>query len=257
MAVRKVAVPRRPVESDDYLFEPTERRIRGVWFGRTIVDSTRAVLVWTPGKPVPFYAFPREDVRFDLIEPSRSPSRSRTDVWQWYDIVVDDQRAYSAVFQLDVDGVDDRLGFAWFRYGENDPGIDIDENEQWFEEDVEVFTHPRDPYHRVDALQSSRRVTVEIDGVVVAETDRPVLVFETGLPVRFYIPPSDVNFALLEETELRTGCPYKGTAHYWSFTGPPLVENVAWSYEEPLPEIPQIASHVCFFDDAAQVTVSD
>ncbi|UYP19118.1 DUF427 domain-containing protein [Rhodococcus sp. Z13] len=256
MAARKTAVLRRPVDTDDYLYEPTDRRIRGEWFGRTVVDSTRAVLVWAPGKPVPFYAFPREDVRIDLISASRSPSRTRPDVWQWYDIVVGDRRAYSAVYQLDVDGLDDRLVFAWFRHGET-PGDVEDEGERWFEEDTEVFTHPRDPHHRVDALRSSRHVRVTIDGTVVGETRAPVLVFETGLPTRFYLPPEDVDFSLLEESDLYTGCPYKGTARYWSYAGPPAAENVAWSYPEPFPGMEFIAGYVCFYDDAAEITVED
>lgn len=259
MAVRKSAVPRPARESDDYLYEPCERRIRGRWFDRTIVDSTDALLVWAPGKPVPFYAFPRGDVRFDLLAASLSPSRSRADVWQWYDIVVGDHRAYSPVFQLDVDGLDDRLAFAWFRHGETVPESEPDlalEDEHWFEEDEEVFTHPRDPYHRVDALPSSRQVRVSIGDVVVARTDRPVLVFETGLPVRYYLPPADVDFTRLEETDLRTGCPYKGTARYWSFVGPPHAQNVAWSYPEPVRGMERIAGHVCFYDDAAEVEVS-
>src|SRR5690606_2296275 len=170
-------------------YEPVDGRIRGAWCGRRVVASTRAVLVWAPGKPVPFYAFPREDVRLDLISASLSPSRSRQDVWQWYDIVVGDQRAYSPVCQLDVDGLDDRLVFQWFRWGETGSGDDVDEGERWFEEETEVFTHPRDPYHRVDALRSSRHVRVAIGDVVVAETRNPVLVFETGLPTRYYLPP--------------------------------------------------------------------
>lgn len=257
MAARKSAVLRRPAETDDYLYEPTERRVRGEFFGRTVVDSTRAVLVWAPGKPVPFYAFPREDVRLDLVAAALSPSRSRPDVWQWYDVVVGDQRAYSAVYQLDVDELDDRLVFQWFRYGETGPGDAVDEAERWFEEDTEVFTHPRDPYHRVDALRSSRHVRVSIDDVVVADSREPVLVFETGLPTRFYLPPGDVDFSVLEESEWSTGCPYKGVARYWSFTGPPAADNVAWSYPEPVPGMEDIAGHVCFYDDAAEITVED
>ncbi|UGQ58237.1 DUF427 domain-containing protein [Rhodococcus pyridinivorans] len=257
MAARKTAVLRRPSETDDYLYEPVDRRIRGEWFGRTVVDSTRAVLVWAPGKPVPFYAFPREDVRLDLIAASLSPSRSRQDVWQWYDIVVRDHRAYSPVCQLDVDGLDDRLVFQWFRWGETGPGDDVDEGERWFEEETEVFTHPRDPYHRVDALRSSRRVRVTIGDVVVAETRNPVLVFETGLPTRYYLPPEDVDFSVLEESEWRTSCPYKGAARYWSFSGTPPAENVAWSYPEPFPGMEPIEGYVCFYDDAAEITVEE
>ncbi|MFD3809509.1 DUF427 domain-containing protein [Rhodococcus sp. NPDC058639] len=254
---RKSAVRRHEPESDDYLYEPTERRIRGQLFDRTIVDSSRALLVWAPGKPVPFYAFPRDDVRLDLIAASLSPSRSRPDVWQWYDVAIDEQRAYSVVYQLDVDGLEDRLIFQWFRHGETGPGDEVDEGERWFEEETEVFTHPRDPHHRVDALRSGRHVRVEIGGTVVGETRNPVLVFETGLPTRYYLPPDDVDFSVLEESEWRTSCPYKGTARYWSFVGQPPAENVAWSYPEPFAAVADIEGYLCFYDDAAEITVED
>lgn len=257
MASRKSAVPRRLPDLDEYLYEPTERRVRGEWFGRTIVDSSRALLVWAPGKPVPFYAFPRDDVRLDLVAASLSPSRSRADVWQWYDIAVDGHRAYAAVYQLDVDGLDDRLVFQWFRHGEVGPGDDVDEGERWYEEETEVFTHPRDPHHRVDALRSGRHVQVAIGGTAVGDTRSPVLVFETGLPTRYYLPPEDVDFSVLEVSEWRTSCPYKGTARYWSFVGQPPAENVAWSYAEPFAEVADIADHVCFYDDAADITVEE
>ena len=88
--------------------------------------------------------------------------------------------------------------------------------DSWFEEDVEVYTHPRDPYTRVDALPSSRHVVVEVDGVKVADSTHPTLLFETGLPVRYYLPKTDVRFDLLTPTDHHTRCPYKGTASYWT-----------------------------------------
>jgi uncharacterized protein (DUF427 family) len=80
----------------------------------------------------------------------------------------------------------------------------------WYEEDEQVFVHPRNPYVRVDALRSHRAVRVELDGVVLAESACPVMVFETGLPTRFYFDRSDVHFEHLQHTEAETACPYKG-----------------------------------------------
>ncbi|MBP2214346.1 DUF427 domain-containing protein [Rhodococcus ruber] len=96
---------------------------------------------------------------------------------------------------------------------------------------------------------------VSIAGAVVAETRKPVLLFETRLPVRYYLPSADVDFSVLEETDLHTECPYKGTARYWSFTGPPGAENLAWSYPNPLPAVAPIAGHVAFYDEKVDLVV--
>ena len=244
---RRSATRRRPPPSDGYLYEPSERRVRGTWAGHTVVDTIRALLVWPPGHPVPFYLFPRDDVRTDLLAPAPAPG-DRNDVARWFDLTDDENRAPAAAFVLDVAGLEEYIGFEWF--GRRGAGI-----ENWYEEDTEIFVHPRDPHHRVDALPSSRHVQVSIAGTVVAETRNPVLLFETHLPVRYYIPPADVDFSVLEETELHTSCPYKGTARYWSFTGTPRAENVAWSYPDPLPAVAPIAGHVAFYNEAVDLVV--
>ncbi|WP_138997934.1 DUF427 domain-containing protein [Rhodococcus zopfii] len=253
MAARKPAIARPGQPTDVYRFEPSARRVRGSWFGRTVVDSTGALLVWPPGLPVPFYAFPVGDVNDELLTPAMSSVCRRPDVRQWFDVVVGDRRAPAVAFAPDVEGLDDRIAFEWFR--RTQPGEELPGAEHWFEEDTEVFVHPRDPYSRVDALPSSRHVTVAIGGSVVADTHAPVLLFETGLPVRYYIPANDVDFAQLEESELHTACPYKGVARYWSFTGTPRVENVAWSYPEPIVAVAAIAGHVAFYGEATDITV--
>lgn len=111
--------------------------------------------------------------------------------------------------------------------------------------------------HTVSTRQGDAHVEVRIDGVLVAESDRPVLLDETGLPTRYYLPPEDVDFSVLEESEWRTSCPYKGVARYWSFSGTPPAENVAWSYPEPFPGMEFIEGYVCFYDDAAEITVEE
>ena len=110
-----------------------------------------------------------------------------------------------------------------------------DAMDSWFEEDVEVYTHPRDPYTRVDALPSSRHVVVEVDGVKVADSTHPTLLFETGLPVRYYLPKTDVRFDLLTPTDHHTRCPYKGTASYWTLKLNDVEHhNLVWGYPYPL-----------------------
>ncbi|WP_040784485.1 DUF427 domain-containing protein [Rhodococcus ruber] len=252
---RRSAVRRRPPPSDGYLYEPSERRIRGTWAGHTVIDTVRALLVWPPGHPVPFYLFPRDDVRTDLLSPALVPG-DRNDVGQWFDLTDGETRSPAAAFGLDVAGLEEYVGFEWF--GHQRPGIQHPGGpgiQHWYEEDTEIFVHPRDPYHRVDALPSSRHVQVSVAGTIVADTRTPVLLFETRLPVRYYLPPADVDFSVLEETDLHTSCPYKGTARYWTFTGSPRVENVAWAYPDPIPAVAPIAGHVAFYNEKVDLVV--
>jgi uncharacterized protein (DUF427 family) len=126
----------------------------------------------------------------------------------------------------------------------------------WFEEDEEVFVHPRDPYKRVDALRSSRTVRIEVGGIVVAETTRPTFLFETGLPRRTYFPKLDVRMDLLDPTDSSTMCPYKGTARYWSVrAGDEVHTNLAWSYDSPVRESAPIADLVAFYDEKVDLFV--
>ena len=126
----------------------------------------------------------------------------------------------------------------------------------WFEEDEEVFVHPHDPYKRIDILHSSRHVEVEVNGVKVADTHRPTLLFETGLPTRYYIPKLDLRMDLLTPIEHTTGCAYKGFARYWSLeAGDETFENLAWSYRTPLPECTKIAGLVAFYNEKVDLIV--
>ncbi len=124
----------------------------------------------------------------------------------------------------------------------------------WYEEEEEVFVHARDPYKRVDVLPSSRHLRVEIAGETVAETRRPYLLFETSLPTRYYIPQEDARLDLLEPSDLKTPCPYKGIASYWSVKiGDYVAENVVWSYRETISECPKIKDLLCFFNERADI----
>ncbi len=128
--------------------------------------------------------------------------------------------------------------------------------DEWFEEDEPVYVHPRDPYKRVDILASSRHVTVRIGGVVVADSHRPHILFETGLPPRYYLPLADVRMDLLRPSDRRTQCPYKGTATYWNV----LIEGtehagLVWTYRTPLPESQKIAGLACFYDEHVEMTI--
>ena len=121
---------------------------------------------------------------------------------------------------------------------------------EWLEEDEPVYTHPRDPYTRIDILASSRHVRVELDGIAVAESDQPRILFETGLPPRYYLPLTALRMDLLRPSDASTHCPYKGTASYWSVeTGTRLHKDVVWMYRMPLPESQKIAGLACFYNE--------
>jgi uncharacterized protein (DUF427 family) len=227
--------------------EPGAKRVRAYLGGEVIADTIRPVLVWE----IPYYPayyFPVDDVRADALQPDggtvHSPSRG-------------DARTYTVSA-----GGKSAPGAAW-RY-EDSPieelrdliRLDWDAMDAWFEEDEEVFTHPRSPYTRIDILPSSRRVEIQVDGVTVADTTHAMMLFETGLPVRYYVPKVDVHFDLLTPTETVTHCPYKGAASYWSVSaGDRVHEDFAWSYPTPLPESERVAGLVAFYNEKVDVYV--
>lgn len=222
------------------------KRVRAFLGGEVVADTTRPALVWE----VPYYPayyVPLEDVRAELRPDgggSHSPSRG-------------DARSYTVVA-----GGREAIGAA-LRYAESPIAelrdlirLDWHAMDAWFEEDEEVFTHPRDPYTRVDILASSRHVRVEVDGTVVADSTSPRLLVETGLPVRWYIPKPHVRLDLLVPSDTVTHCPYKGRAEYWSVRTPEGVrDDLAWSYRAPLPESQKIAGLIAFLDEKVDVIV--
>ncbi|MEU7472420.1 DUF427 domain-containing protein [Streptomyces sp. NPDC044984] len=233
------------------LWEPSERWVRGTTGGVTVVDSRHPVLVWEPRLPVPQYAFPREEVRTDLLRPARHPrTGSHTGSTVFYDLHAGGGPRPNAAWTFPADDLSGYIAFAWF--GRTDTGLD-----HWYEEDEEIFVHPRDPHKRVDAMPSSRRVRVEIEGTVVADSANPVLLFETSLPTRYYLPREDVRLDLFEATDHSTRCPYKGTADaYWSWRGGGAVPpHIVWSYSDPLPAVAVIKDRLAYYNEAVDLTV--
>ena len=134
--------------------------------------------------------------------------------------------------------------------------FDWEAMDAWFEEDEEVYVHPRDPYSRVDILPSSRHVEVVVNDVKVADSHQPRLLFETGLPTRYYLPQVDVRLDLLRPSETTSRCPYKGTANYWSVeAGDQVVEDLAWVYRTPVQESVRIAGLACFYNEKVDLYV--
>jgi uncharacterized protein (DUF427 family) len=232
------------------LWEPGARWVRGRKGDVTVVDSRHPVLVWEPGIPVPTYAFPRGEVREDLLRPAAHPrTGSHTGSRIFYDLEVGGEVLENAAWTFPADDLAGHIAFEWFRH--EDSGLD-----HWYEEDEEIFIHPRDPHKRVDALPSSRHVQVEVAGMLVADTRHPVLLFETGLPTRYYLPREDVRLDLFEPTDHSTGCPYKGTAQYWTWTGAGDVpRNILWSYPDPLPAVAAVKGLLAFYNEAVDITV--
>ena len=229
--------------------EGSPRRVRVFFGGECIADSRSVKLLHETGH-LPVYYFPEEDVRMDLLEASdhttHCPFKGDASYWS---VRVGDRVAENAAWGYpepmeDCPPISGLIAFYWRAM------------DAWFEEDEEVFIHPRDPYHRVDVLDSSRRVRITVGGEVVAESERPKILFETSLPPRYYLPPEDVRTDLLTPTDKRTGCPYKGTASYWTVeAGGERAEDVVWSYPEPITAAEKIRDHLCFFNEKVDIEV--
>jgi uncharacterized protein (DUF427 family) len=223
------------------------KRIRTYLGGRLVADSTRPLLVWE--KPqYPTYYFPAEDVLTDLLSEDGGVAHSPS-------------RGDGKVFTVRAGGQERPGSALWYEQSPFDElratiRFDWSAMDAWFEEDEEVFTHPRDPNTRVDILPSSRHIRIEVDGVIVAESTKPTLLFETGLSTRYYLPKTDVRMDLLAPTSSSSHCPYKGEASYWSLTlGHRAVEDIAWSYRTPLPESQKAAGLVCFYPEKVDLYV--
>jgi uncharacterized protein (DUF427 family) len=204
--------------------EPVPRRVRGMLGGEVVLDTTRAIYFWE--KPFyPEYRFPVEDVGTELLERLGAAARVHGE---------SSEEGPAGTVQIEWGALD-----------------------AWFEEDEKVAVHPRSPYARVDALRSTRSVRIELRGVLLAESPAPVMVFETGLPTRYYLDRSTVDFEHLIPTETVTGCPYKGwTGQYWSVEVDGKVHpDLAWSYEFPSRELQPIAGLVAFYDERVDVSI--
>lgn len=226
--------------------ERSAKRVRVELAGTVVADTTRAQQLHETGL-LPAYYIPLDDVRRDLLTPTdhhtTCPFKGEA---SYFSVSVGDRVAENVAWTYpepldDVSVITDHVAFY------------LDRVDAVYEESVRLLGHPRDPYHRVDTLRSDRRVRVLLGEEVLAETTRPMAVFETGLPPRWYIPRADVRTPLVASDTV-TVCPYKGVSSYWSLDSG--VADVAWSYDEPLPEALGLADHVCFGADDITVQVA-
>jgi uncharacterized protein (DUF427 family) len=235
----------------DLRYETTDKWVRAMLGDETVASTTNALLVWEPRRVVPSYAVPVADLHAELLPVQSLGADGRAILHPG--IPFSQHSTPGESFTVRAAGGD--LVAAAFRPADPDLAghvvLDFGAFDSWYEEDVRLVGNPRDPYHRVDVRHSSRHVRIELDGVVLAESDRPTLVFETNLPARYYLPKEDVRVEL-RPSDHRTICQYKGEASYWSIDGQ---DNLLWAYEHPLEEARELAGLVAFWDERVQVTV--
>lgn len=253
--IEDIIVSKRPLilpsPGQQYLWEPSPRRVRAMFADVTIADSTRMMLLHEVGH-LPVYYFPWADVQSHLLErtdhTTESPLKGTASYWT---VRVGDRVAENAAwtYETPAPGGPDLTNFVAFFWNEMDA---------WYEEDERAFAHARDPYKLIDVRQSTRHVRIEHVGETLADTNRPKLLFETGLPVRYYFPREDVRMELLEASATRSQCAYKGLASYYSARiGGKLYDDIAWYYPEPLLLVTPIANLIAFFQERVDAVFVD
>jgi uncharacterized protein (DUF427 family) len=248
---------------DSLRYQPTAKRIRVCLGGEPVADSCEAVLVWEPRRVVPTYAVPIAALTAQLVpagaesgdddevglrlpgitaRPILDPSipfAAHPSAGEAYDVIAGEETGAAAAYCPDDPDLD---GYVI---------LDFDTFE-WREESEPIVSHPHDPFSRIDVLRSDRHVRIELDGRLLAESTRPMLLFETLLPVRFYLPREDVAVRL-NVSNTATYCAYKGRATYYSIPDGP--RDLAWTYHEPLHDAEPVRDRICFFDERVDVIV--
>jgi uncharacterized protein (DUF427 family) len=236
------------IATESFRVERVPQRLRATFGGKVVLDTTEARLLFEPRR-IPSFLFPRSALDEALLVESDSTRQDKlkgaTRHWsvQAGDrVAADAVTAYPSAEQAELEGL---VAVSW------------DAMDRWFEEDQEVFAHAKNPYHRVDAYPSSRRVEVVVDGITVADTRNAVFLYETDMKPRYYIPKVDVRMELLSKTEGKTSaCPYKGLASYYSLdTGEKVHKMRVWEYAFPLPESARIAGMLAFYQEKFEVRV--
>ena len=225
--------------------EPTPRRVRVRLASRIVADSKRAQLLvqYGPGG-LPTYYLPRADVAPGVLVDETFDAQGRR---RWT-VQVGETRAVGAAWTHEAPtgsmaALADHVTFSWRQL-------------DWYEEDERVVMHARDPYKRIDTLRSSRRIEVYVAGTRIADSVRPLLLLETSLPVRYYLPYEDFDARLFEASDMVSTCPYKGEARYWSVrVGDVLERDLVWSYPQPIVENPKIRGLLSFFGERVDLVV--
>lgn len=227
--------------------EPVPRRIRATLGDRFVLDTTRALYLWE-WSFYPQFLIPVEDVDPEALVDEEHTSRLKRGTVGRVGLRSGDVERAGAGHRYLESAIEGLTGTIRFEWGAMDA---------WYEEDEQVFVHPRNPYVRVDALRSTRTVRVELDGIVLAESAAPVMVFETGLPTRYYLDRSAVDFSHLRHSDTVTECPYKGrTTDYWTVQiGDSSQADLAWSYDFPTRQLLPVQGLVAFYNEKVDVFV--
>jgi uncharacterized protein (DUF427 family) len=226
--------------------EPAPRRVRGYFDNILVFDTIRARYVWE----VPYYPqyyIPLSDIRMESLRDEGHSQRLQLGLSRLHSLTTSQRTAKAAARVYDTNDGGPVAGYVRFEWHVLD----------WFEEDERVIGHPRNPYVRIDALRSHRHVRVELDGVVLAETHTPVLLFETGLPTRYYFDRTDVKFEHLTTSNTQSVCAYKGvTSGYWSAKiGETLHPDIAWTYDYPTHQAAPITGLIAFYNERVDTWV--
>jgi uncharacterized protein (DUF427 family) len=235
-------------------FEPVVQRIRVAYDGRLLADTTGAILVWEPRHVVPSYAVPLEALDAEVTQRRREPldpaalprvitprhPRTHPTGGQLVTLKLGDHVLEDVGFVVDDPDLAGHVVLNWQPF-------------TWTEEEVGVIAHPHDPYKRIDVLASNRHVVVTLDGAVLADSNRPTLLLETNLPPRWYLPREDVATDLLEPSDHRTICAYKGVATYLSLRGNENGRDIGWYYSDPLHDAEAVRDQVCFWSERSDL----
>ncbi|WP_148044928.1 DUF427 domain-containing protein [Nocardioides marmorisolisilvae] len=236
-------------------FEPVRQQVRASYGGQMVAETTEAVLVWEPHSKIPAYAVPVRAIRVPMTTaPYRAPAhlpeligyadRGRvhgTD-GRTVTLTVGTEVITDAGFIVDDPDLADLVVLRWSAF-------------DWHEEGTPMIVHPQDPYVRISTRPSERHLVVEYRGTRLAETHRAVVLLETELPPRWYLPRDDLTPGLFVESSTVTGCPYKGWASYLSLREDRRGKDLAWYYPEPLPDAVPVAGMVSFWNERVTLLV--
>ena len=244
-----MSIAYRSSEIPTVLIEPVIRRIRLKLGDHFIADTTHAIVIYENGGH-PTYYLPRADfVAGALTATSKSepaPLFGTKTFWslQSNGITLPEKAWSYDGAQLGIPELGDYVTVDW-------------RSVRWFEEDREIFGHPRNAYWRIDTLPSSRLVEVFVDGKLVARTRRAIFLFETRMIARYYFPVDDLVEGTLVPSDHTTYCPYKGAASYYHFDlDGKRHENIVWYYREPFPESSMIKGLISFYNEKVDIRVS-
>jgi uncharacterized protein (DUF427 family) len=232
--------------------ESSPKRVRVIVAGETIADSRQAMLLQESGAQ-PSYYFPPDDVRAEVLSATeRHTHCPKKGDASYYTIRVGETELENAAWYYPEplpDAPPQLRGLIAFYF---------DRMDRWLEEDEEIVGHPRDPYHRIDTIPTSRHIRVSLDGELLAESRNAVALFESNLQTRWYLPRADVR-ASLTDSELHTICPYKGTASYYSVAleSGSGAEDLVWYYSDPRPEALRIKDLLCFYNERVEIELAN